>query len=365
MFTMEFDFSRAMLLFSLAGLTPRMMAKLMTRYPDAVAAAEDLRGASSLLPARTAQHLENALGTLDSTRDALWKCGTVPLYLGTDEYPSALAEIDDAPLCLLVRGEKSALSGRLLGIVGTRAPSEKGIKWTEDTAHALSKNGVTVVSGLARGIDGAAHRGCIKAGGATVAVMGTGPDIIYPQEHDELAAEIIRSGGCLVTEYFPGTQPDRTRFPRRNRIIAALSAATVMVEGQAKSGGMITMSYCEKYGRTRFAVPGMVGAFRSEGPHQVIRSGGRLVTCADDILTDMDWQAGQLSFFPQETASSPVPAADSVEETLLFLLDGQNKTLDEMIASSGATPEDVQTALVMIELTGSVARRAGGYYEKL
>lgn len=364
MFTMEFDFSRAMLLFSLAGLTPRMMAKLMTRYPDAIAAAEDLQGASALLPARAAQHLGKAAASLDSTRDALWKCNAEPLYLGSAEYPSALADIDDPPLCLLIRGNKSALSGHLLGIVGTRAPSERGIKWAEDTAHALSKNGVTVVSGLARGIDGAAHRGCVKAGGVTVAVMGTGPDIIYPQEHHDLAEEIIRNGGCLVTEYFPGVQPDRTRFPRRNRIIAALSAATVMVEGQAKSGGMITMSYCEKYGRTRFAVPGMVGAFRSEGPHRVIRSGGRLVTCADDILADMDWRAGQLSFFPQENAS-PVPAADSMEETLLALLDGQNKTLDELIASSGASPEDVQTALVMMELTGAVARRAGGYYEKL
>lgn len=201
-------------------------------------------------------------------------------------YPYLLAQIPTPPQVLYVRGKLLPQDNYAVAVVGTRRPTSYGRKVAGQLAGELAERGVTVVSGLARGIDGVAHRAALAAGGRTIAVVAHGLDMVYPPEHTDLAAAITRRG-AVVTEYPPGTRVDKSRFPARNRIIAGLCLGVVVVEGASKSGTKITARLAGEYGREVFAVPGPMGNRLSQGPMELIQLGAKLVKNVEDILEEL------------------------------------------------------------------------------
>jgi len=208
------------------------------------------------------------------------------IYLGSFEYPRLLTQISDPPECLWVRGDRGTLAQVGVAVIGARAASQEGLVAAYEIASDLARAGVVVVSGLARGIDSAAHRGALDAGGRTIAVLGTGIDKVYPAENAELSDRIAASG-LPVTEFPPGATPEEWHFPRRNRIISGLSKATVVVEAREKSGSLITARLAADQGRDVMAVPGTIVGGRNRGANALLRDGAKLVESAVDILQEL------------------------------------------------------------------------------
>ena len=213
------------------------------------------------------------------------------IYLGNAEYPRLLAEISDPPACIWIRGNRTLLSRLTVAVIGARAASQEGLIAAGEIAMDLARAGVVVVSGLARGIDSAAHQGALDGGGATIAVLGTGLDVVYPAENAALS-ERIATGGLLVTEFAPGSHPEDWHFPRRNRIISGLSKAVVVVEAREKSGSLITARLAADQGRDVMAVPGTIVGGRNRGANALLRDGAKLVESAVDILQELGIDSG-------------------------------------------------------------------------
>ena len=210
----------------------------------------------------------------------------------TSDYPALLARITDPPRRLWLRGDPRALVAPCVAIVGSRAASTYGVRMAEQLAADLARAGITVVSGLARGVDSAAHRGALAAGpggGRTVAILGSGVDVIYPPEHEALAPQILDAHGALVSEVPPGSPPRRGNFPRRNRLISGVSLAVVVVEASDRSGSLQTARCALEQGREVLAVPGPVVGERFRGSHGLLRDGAKLVESASDILEELSW----------------------------------------------------------------------------
>ena len=207
-------------------------------------------------------------------------------YFGTPEYPRLLAAIADPPPCLWTRGNRSLFDGIAVAVIGARFASQEGLIASREIAGDLARSGIVVVSGLARGIDSAAHRGALDAGGKTIAVLGTGIDRVYPAENSALTEEIAAKG-LLVTEFPPGSPPEDWHFPRRNRIISGLSKAVVVVEAKEKSGSLITARLAADQGRDVMAVPGTIVGGRNRGANALLRDGAKLVESAVDILQEL------------------------------------------------------------------------------
>ena len=220
------------------------------------------------------------------------------IYLGTPEYPPLLAEISDPPACLWIRGDPSVLSGIIVAVIGARHASQEGLIAAREIAFDLARAGIVVASGLARGIDSAAHRGALEGGGKTIAVLGTGIDRVYPAEND-LLTEQIAASGLLVTEFLPGTHPEDWHFPRRNRIISGLSKAVVVVEARDKSGSLITARLAAEQGRDVMAVPGTIVGGRNRGANALLRDGAKLVESAVDILEELGFDVSLSRRSPQ------------------------------------------------------------------
>ncbi|PDO11225.1 MAG: DNA protecting protein DprA [Candidatus Reconcilbacillus cellulovorans] len=278
----------------------------------ALATAADLRQLG--LSGRQARLVEAALaggGAPKRVRpmpSAVGECRAVTVL--DREYPEQLRHIARPPWVIYIRGDPAVLSVPSVAVVGTRKPTAYGRRMADELAAGLAFAGIVVVSGLARGIDGAAHLGALRAGGVTVAVLGSGLDRVYPPEHAALAERIVRSGGAVVSEYPPGTLPRAGLFPERNRIIAGLSLGTVVVEASEKSGAMITASLAADAGREVFAVPGLAGAPTSRGVHLLLREGAKLTETVDDILQEI---RGSVSLGQSgQTASFFTGAAQSV-----------------------------------------------------
>jgi DNA processing protein len=231
------------------------------------------------------------------------------LILTDPLYPSMLAHIPDPPPFLYYRGRPAPEDGRSIAIVGSRLSSPYGIKITERLAWSLAKHPLTVVSGMARGIDSAAHRGALMAEGRTVAVLGSGLDVIYPAENKKLFEEIVESG-LVCSEYPPGTLPERQHFPARNRIISGMSLGAVIVEATQHSGSLITARLALEQGREVFAVPGSVESFKSSGTHRLIKQGAKLAEHAGDILEEFPYLYSELQAGGVETPLEPVLPSD-------------------------------------------------------
>ena len=279
--------------------------------------------------------------------------GVEAVGFGDARYPTLLAEISDPPAVLWVRGKVAALERPSVAIVGSRAASPYALEVAERLSAELASRGVTAVSGLARGADSAAHRGALAAGGETVAVLGSGPDVIYPPEHLSLASSIM-ANGAIVTEFAPGTPPRPFHFPRRNRVISGLSLAVVVVEASERSGSLITADCALEQGREVMAVPGNVLTGRNRGSHGLLRAGAKIVETADDILEEL----GLTVTSEPHRGRSPA-TRDSL---LSSMLPGETYDLDALEARSGLTSSKLLPRLLELELKGSIERVGGGRF---
>lgn len=273
----------------------------------------------------------------------------IQVFTWVDEsYPRRLKEIQQPPPVLYVRGNMLPADDWAVAIVGTRRMTAYGRLVAEDTALVLAANGVTVVSGLARGIDSAAHRSALEGGGRTLAVLGCGVDQIYPAENRRLAEKIIHQG-ALISDYPPGTPPEASNFPPRNRIISGLSQAVVVVEAGKKSGALITAQFAAEQGKEVFAVPGNINAPQSMGPNRLVRDGAIPLLSPQDLLESLN-----LDRVPAyQEARSSIPA-DPQEARLLETLGSEPVHVDEITYRTGLPIEEISARLTMMELKGLV-----------
>ncbi|MDJ0701013.1 MAG: DNA-processing protein DprA [Woeseiaceae bacterium] len=288
------------------------------------------------------------------------------IRLGDDDYPELLARIPDPPELLYVLGDIDALHMPSIAIVGSRNPTRGGVRNAHDFASHLGKTGFTIVSGLAQGIDTAAHRGALDAGAPTVAFLGTGVDRVYPAANRDLAHEIAASG-ALVSEFPLGTQPQAWHFPRRNRLISGASLGTLVIEAARRSGSLITARLAGEQGREVFALPGSIHNPLVRGCHQLIRSGAKLVETADDILTELAPLVGHLLQTTGETAAKPdrEVTRDPDYVRLLEVIGHDPLSVETLAEQSGLTIEQVSSMLLILELDGKVEALSGGRYTLL
>ena len=296
---------------------------------------------------------------------------------GDADYPAALLDIEDPPLLLYLTGRLPAAAVRpAIAIVGSRNPTPQGQANAHGFAHAFAQAGFTVVSGLALGIDGAAHEGALAGaevrgnaddGWATLAVVGTGLDRVYPSRHRDLAHRITRHG-LLVSEYPLGTPPLAANFPKRNRIISGLSLGTLVVEAALQSGSLITARLASEQGKEVFAIPGSIHAVQARGCHALIKQGARLVETPEEVLEELRVQTGSLSINPDLVAPRGHPTPDfgrnDVENPLLEALGYDPVGLDALLARTGLDAARLQAQLLELELDGAVARLPGGLFQR-
>jgi len=309
---------------------------------------------------------------IDTTLEWCKHPGNQVLTFADANYPSSLLTIADPPPVLYVKGRAELLNRKSIAMVGSRNATLQGIQNARRFAHVLSTAGLTVVSGLALGIDGAAHEGGlseIATEGSTVAVTGTGLDLVYPAKHRELAHQIAVHG-CLVSEYPLGTPGIASNFPRRNRIISGLSQGVLVVEAAAQSGSLITARSALEQGRDVFAIPGSIHSPLSKGCHQLIRQGAKLVESAQDILEEIHVQniPFKEKFSPPHvavnTAANSV-IASALSNQLLHAAGHDPVSADELAARTSMTMADVQASLLELELEGRIERLASGMYQAL
>ena len=278
------------------------------------------------------------------------------ITLADAAYPPALLEIADPPTVLYVRGRLELLQQRGLGVVGSRNATPQGLQTAENFAKTLASQGLCIISGLALGIDAAAHRGALAARGDTVAVIGTGADRIYPARNKELALAIAEHG-AIVSEFPLGTPVLAHNFPRRNRIISGLSRGVLVVEAAPESGSLITARLAAEQGREVFAIPGSIHSPVARGCHKLIKQGAKLVETAQDILEE-------LGSFSQE-ATAPEPLPDAAENPLLAALGHDPCGLDDLVERTGQTADQLLPELLTLELAGHLAPLPGNRYQRL
>lgn len=297
------------------------------------------------------------------------QCGARQVFHDDPDYPLALLAVDPPPPVLTVRGHVALFDQPAVAIVGARNASAGAVRLARDFASELAGRGFAVISGLARGIDAAAHQGALAGGrgdGGTIAVIAGGIDVVYPPEHAALQDQIADQG-LLVAEMPPGTDPQARHFPARNRIIAGLAAGTVVVEAALKSGSLITARLAGEFGREVMAVPGSPLDARAHGCNRLIREGAILVQSADDIAELVETFAGtarstfrESDFADYQGAGSDAEPGGSFVERIAALLGTAAVAVDEVIRQSGAAPGTVQDALLDLELAGRLVRHAGG-----
>lgn len=288
--------------------------------------------------------------------------GNYRLYtLWDEDYPPLLRDISSPPVLLYTRGSFSPADQRAVAIVGSRAATDYGQRIAYDLASGVAKAGMTVVSGLARGVDSWAHRGALDGGGRTVAVLGNGPDVAYPPENIGLM-EDVANGGVVVSEFPPLTPPNPKHFPRRNRVIAGLSLGVVVVQARESSGALITAQHALEQGREVMAVPGPVNARTSRGPHWLIKQGAALVEDVDDVLAAL----GQ-PLVGRAGGSEPkaLPPLDEQELSLLRLLGSQPVHIDQLCAQTQEPSGQLLARLLQLELKGVVKQLAGKQFLSL
>ncbi len=347
------------------GIGPILFRNLIDRYGSGAAAIEALP--ALLAKRKNAGSIARKDGC-ERELEAARKLGATTIFLGEAAYPYRLAATEDAPPLLHVLGSVDLLSPpAAVGIVGARNASISGQKITRMIAHALAEAAVTVISGLARGIDTAAHAASVEGG--TVACVAGGLDVIYPRENTDLF-HAIAEGGLVVSEMPPGTQPQARHFPRRNRIISGLSDGVLVVEAAERSGSLITARFALEQGRDVFAVPGSPLDARARGSNRLIKDGASLVQDAEDILAELrpirpDMPVTRVTAARPATLSAPAAPAQPIRRTeggntILDFLSHTAVHVDEVIRVSGMRPDEVLVALMEHEIAGDITRHAGG-----
>jgi len=339
------------------GIGPSRLEKLILTFGDVEAAwnatAVELERAN--LPPRYVNELVNTRARLDLDEEMkeIEKAGFHVVTWEEDDYPERLREISAPPPVLYIWGGLSPADRWATGIVGTRRPTSYGRTVTQDLAAALAVNGVTVVSGLARGIDGLSHHAALESGGRTLAVLGSGLDQIYPPEHRNLAEKIAASG-AIVSDYPLGTRPEGRNFPPRNRIISGLSLAVVIVEAGEGSGALITGDFAAEQGRELYAVPGSIYSKASSGTNALIRAGARPLTSIEDLLEGLNLDL----MARHEIVEQELPE-DEKERSVFETLTNNPIHVDDIQVQCGLPVSEVTAALALLELKGRV-RQVGG-----
>jgi DNA processing protein len=347
-----------------SGVGPRPLAELLRAFgsPEAVVAATPTQigkvvpvaAARSLAAAPEAGRLTAALAWLETPGHDL-------VALDDPDYPRSLLEIGDPPPVFYCLGRRELLQRPALAIVGSRNATAQGIADARAFAHALSGAGVTIVSGLALGIDAAAHRGALEAAGSSIAVTGTGLDRVYPAANRDLAHDLA-ARGLLVSEFSPGTPPLPHHFPRRNRVVSGLARGVLVIEATLSSGSLITARLAGEQGREVFALPGSIHSPFSKGCHKLLREGAKLVETAKDVLDELQ--------LPHDaaTADAAAPSADDDltddERAVIAALGHAPATIDSLAARSGLPAETLAAALLALELAGRVAALPGGVWQR-
>jgi DNA processing protein len=304
-----------------------------------------------------------AVASADTIYGDCLRTGTEVLAMADTDYPEPLKHIHDGPLVLYVRGDRSLLGREQIGIVGSRNATRAGLEHARSFAAALGRKGLLVTSGLALGVDGAAHAGALDAGFPTVAVIGNGVDKPYPYRHRTLS-ERIAGEGVIVSEYPPGTSAKAGHFPRRNRIISGLSRGILVVEAGLKSGSLITARLALEQGREVFAIPGSVHNPLARGCHHLIRQGAKLVETVDDICEELGgWWASQAVELPSVKPAKPTVAdgLDSREIAVLEALGYDPQSTDDLCSVTGLPADQLMQSLLLLELQGLVDSAPGGF----
>ena len=328
-----------------------------------------------VVSAAQAQALQREPAGLDTLLETTWQWLSEPeppahryiLTLADARYPGGLLATEDPPPMLYATGQLPTAWPMGIAVVGSRNPTAQGLANARQFSRSLAQAGLTVVSGLALGVDGAAHEGALDGASenqlATIAVVGTGLDRVYPKRHLELARRIVERG-LIVSEYPLGTPPLPPNFPRRNRIISALSQGTLVVEAALQSGSLITARMAAEQGREVFAIPGSIHSTQSRGCHLLLKQGAKLVESAQDVLEELPWPEGH------KRAASTRPSLDTAngeapEDALLAALGFDPVSLDALVARTGVSPADLQARLLELELDGEVARLPGGLFQRV
>ncbi len=281
-----------------------------------------------------------------------------------DRYPENLLQIHDPPVVIYVYGELEPRDELAVAIVGPRSPSSYGKDMARLFAERLASAGITIISGLARGVDTEAHRGALKAGGRTIAVMGSGLDVLYPQENKSLF-EHIGNCGAVISEFPLGTLPDAVNFPKRNRIISGLSHGVLVAEASLKSGSLITARCAIDQNRNVYAIPGNVNSLRSKGTNSLIKDGARLVENPEEIILDILPQYRQAPYAGKEKKEEKMLSLDGNEDKVFSLLQMKPLHIDELTKSCMMGAQEVSTILLNLELMGVVKQHPGKLFSKI
>lgn len=367
---MPLDETRAWLaLLRAPGLGASGTRELIGRYGNAVAAqagaARDPRvdaAARAWLAAPDATRIDADLRWLEAPCHHL-------VVATSEDFPILLRDATNPPAALFVAGDTACLWSAQIAIVGSRSATAAGLANARAFAKTFAQAGNTVTSGLAEGVDGAAHDGALEGGGKTIAVLGTGPDIVFPRQHGDLADRIVEHG-ALVSEFPPGTPGLPKHFPRRNRIIAGLSLGTLVVEASLRSGSLTTARLATEAGREVFALPGSIHSPLARGCHKLIRDGAKLVETAEEVIEELRGVGGLLAEGLRRRLQAPpdptpLPEAavtrDADYQRLLGALDAQATALDELVALTGLSAAAVSSMLLVLELDGVVGSENGRY----
>jgi DNA processing protein len=353
------------------GVGPDAGRKLLTAFgmPNHIFSAS-LDALQEHVPLRIASALNAPSPDLDTLslieKTLAWadQPGNYVITLADPEYPKTLLEIADPPLVLYAKGRIELLNRSAVAVVGSRNASADGCANARRFAEALSRAGLCVVSGLALGIDAAAHEGALLGDAATIAVIGTGADIVYPARNRALAHRVAAEG-CLLSEYALGMPAVASNFPRRNRLISGLAVGVLVVEAAAQSGSLITAKMALEQGRDVFAIPGSIHSPLAKGCHQLIRQGAKLVESAQDILEEYELmlRSGAQAEMPQAAQSGP-GAADPDTMALLAALGHDPVGIDELAARSGLSVSAINGSLLALEMGGELEVLAGGLYRR-
>ncbi|MBZ0299643.1 MAG: DNA-processing protein DprA [Anaerolineae bacterium] len=341
-----------------SGIGPRRVSHLLNWFGDlssAWHASETQLQRAGLEPQPRANLLRARVSLdLDAEQERIERAGAWLLTLADEAYPPLLKAVPDPPMVLYMRGSLLPIDQNALSMVGTRKATHYGQEAASNIAAALADQGVTIISGLAHGIDTAAHRGALSAGGRTLAVLGSGVDHIYPADNRELAAKIVENG-ALVSEFPLGTAPEARNFPRRNRIISGIALGVLVVEAPEGSGALITADMAAEQGREVFAVPGNIFNTSSRGSNRLIQEGAKLVMSAEDILDELSIAYSHVE--ARTLTESMIPANDT-ENQILDQLSADPLHVDDLARTCGLPIAQVTSTLTILELKG-LARKVG------
>ena len=299
------------------------------------------------------------LADLGGELNRIDKFGASIITVDDSEYPELLREIYDPPLVLYVRGELKKEDRHAIAMVGTRQSTLYGRQTAERLARQLAASGITVVSGGARGIDSASHEGALQSGGRTIAVLGTGLDIVYPAENIKLYQSIAEQG-AVITQFPFGRRGDKQSFPIRNRIVAGMTQGTVVVEANRSSGALITANFAAEYGRTVYAVPGRIDSPRSAGCHGLIKDGAQLCESAEDVLAEF----ANFNYSSNDQPELPLPALTPAEQTIYNVLTHEEMQQDAIIRRSELPPAQVSVALLQLEMKKLIQQHPGRLFTR-